>query len=406
LASKYCLGIDPPDDPFLPQTNLWFFASYTIAAVIYRWIVVLSILMFLNTVLEPYGLKIVGQVIGFMGVFGLVAQPIWQLGKFFNVPGRMHQVKRKNVLITTGVAAAAILFFVACPLPYSVKCAVQIKPSEAERAIVKTPGRLEKVHVRTGEPVKQGDILAELSNVDLEVTIEDADRQRRAYETQLVSLRDEQHHDGTVNSKIPAVEKALESTNDNLASLRQQQGWLKIAAPVDGIVMPAEEKKGDPEVEGRLPTWTGSLLWDENLGARVEMNDNLCLVGDPHTFEALLVVDQVNLPFIHEGQRVRIRLDAYANETLRGEIAEIAHTDMEISPPALSNQQGGELATKTDKTGMQRPQSASYEARVPMTDVPVALRAGLRGRAKISASPQPLAARCWRLLTRTFHFRL
>jgi putative peptide zinc metalloprotease protein len=245
-----------------------------------------------------------------------------------------------------------------------------------------------------------------LSNVDLEVTIEDADRQRRAYETQLVSLREQQHHDSALASKIPAIDEALASTKDNLASLREQQAWLKVAAPVSGTVIAAQAKDVGPRVEGRLPTWAGSLLWPENIGARVEMNDSICLVGDPGTFEALLVIDQVDLPFIRRDQQVRIRLDAYANETLRGTISEIAATDMEFSPPALSNQKGGELATRTDKTGMQRPQSASYEARVPMNDVPVALRAGLRGRAKISAEPQPLAARFWRLLARTFHFRL
>ncbi|MBM4088858.1 MAG: hemolysin D, partial [Planctomycetes bacterium] len=53
-----CMGIEQPENPFLPQRRRFLFGAYTIAAVVYRWIVVFSILMFLNKVLEPYGLKV------------------------------------------------------------------------------------------------------------------------------------------------------------------------------------------------------------------------------------------------------------------------------------------------------------------------------------------------------------
>ncbi len=145
----------------------------------------------------------------------------------------------------------------------------------------------------------------------------------------------------------------------------------------------------------------------EKLGARVELDQVICLVGDPNRFEALLIIDQADLPFVSKGCSVRVRLDAYTNETLTGNIAEIASADMEVSPATFSNQAGGQLATVTDATGVQHPQSASYEARVPLPDAPLKLYAGLRGRAKIDGADwQTLAARFWRLLTRTFHFRI
>jgi putative peptide zinc metalloprotease protein len=83
FAVGVCLGIEQPESPFLPKRNHFFFGLYTVAAVIYRWLIVFSIFMFLNQVLEPYGLKVLGQLMGAMGVFGLVVQPVWQMGKFF-----------------------------------------------------------------------------------------------------------------------------------------------------------------------------------------------------------------------------------------------------------------------------------------------------------------------------------
>ena len=54
---EWCLGLEEPEDPFLPQRNQWLFATYTVASAIYRWVVTFSILYFLNKVFEPYGLK-------------------------------------------------------------------------------------------------------------------------------------------------------------------------------------------------------------------------------------------------------------------------------------------------------------------------------------------------------------
>ncbi len=45
---KWCLGLEPPDDPFLPQRNQGLFALYTVAAAVYRWVVLFSILYFLE----------------------------------------------------------------------------------------------------------------------------------------------------------------------------------------------------------------------------------------------------------------------------------------------------------------------------------------------------------------------
>ncbi len=43
-----CLGIEQPENPFLPHKHQWAFGLYTVAAVIYRWLVVFSIMFFLN----------------------------------------------------------------------------------------------------------------------------------------------------------------------------------------------------------------------------------------------------------------------------------------------------------------------------------------------------------------------
>ena len=59
---EWFLGLEQPDDPFLPERNQIFFALYSVAASIYQWVVVYSILFFLYHVFKPYGLEKIGQI--------------------------------------------------------------------------------------------------------------------------------------------------------------------------------------------------------------------------------------------------------------------------------------------------------------------------------------------------------
>ncbi|MEM7559094.1 MAG: hemolysin D, partial [Planctomycetota bacterium] len=92
-VAEVCLGLEMPEDPFLPQSNQIMFGLYTVAAVAYRWFIFFSIMFFLNQVFEPYGLKVIGQALALMGLYGLIVMPAWQGAKFLHVPGRMDQVK-------------------------------------------------------------------------------------------------------------------------------------------------------------------------------------------------------------------------------------------------------------------------------------------------------------------------
>ena len=42
----WCMGLEEPEDPFLPKRNQSLFALYTVASFVYRWVILLSILYF------------------------------------------------------------------------------------------------------------------------------------------------------------------------------------------------------------------------------------------------------------------------------------------------------------------------------------------------------------------------
>ncbi len=105
-------------------------------------------------------------------------------------------------------------------------------------------------------------------------------------------------------------------------------------------------------------------------------------------------------------QPIKVKLDEFPDRTFRSQITEIAKVDLKVTPRNLSSKSGGEVITKTDEAGSERPQNTSYEARAPIDDPDALLTVGLKGRAKISTKWQSLGQRGWRYLTRTFNFKL
>jgi hypothetical protein len=93
-------------------------------------------------------------------------------------------------------------------------------------------------------------------------------------------------------------------------------------------------------------------------------------------------------------------------EKLAGSIELISQQEMQAVPAALSLKSGGDLATRTDEQGTERPVDVTYQASVPLDDDSGRLVAGTTGHAKVHAGWQPLAARLWRGLCRTFRFEM
>ncbi|NLX96652.1 MAG: hemolysin D [Rhodopirellula sp.] len=405
---EWFLGLEQPDDPFLPERNQIFFALYSVAAAVYRWVVVLSILYFLYKIFEPYGLKVVGQMIIAMSLYGLLIQPLYRLGKFFYVPGRWDKVKKPRMYTALAGLAVIVLLMLFLPLPYSVMSPLEIQARDAASIYVHVPGRLNEIVVRPLQEVTARQPLARLSNVDVDLKIAELETSRDEYRARLVTLERFRYEDNSAANDIRQVQEALENVEDQLRQQLQDKSRLTLTAPVAGTVLPPPAKPEDKSPD-QLRTWKGTPLEPENVGCFLEPGTLFCQVGDPEKMEAMLVVDQSDIDFIREGQDVDIKLDELPHDLFLGRIAEIAQIDLRVSSNRLSTKAGGELATKTDKSGVERPMSTSYQVRVPLNDPARLLRLGLRGQGKVHMGRedwQTLGQRAWRLLSETFNFRL
>ena len=370
--------------------------------------VVCSILWFLYKFFQQYQLENIGMLIGIASLWGLVVMPLYQVGKFLYVPGRLDKVKKPRFFASLAVVAAIVAAVVLVPLPHRVMSSLEIQPRDAVPVYVDVPmgGILREVDVKPGDHVTKGQQLARLRNLDLDLEIAKLDGEQRRYEAQLQNLMREGLHDLQSQTQTPEIRKgSIRSKNNSAKKLDQER--LVLRAPIDGTVLPPPATTEHDDPDGAVPNWSGTPLDPENRGAALKESVMFCQIGDPKKLDAVLVLDQGDIESVRKGQSVDIKLDELPHETLHSRIAEIARTELKFVSPRMSVQHQGEVPTTTDPaTGALRPQSTSYQARAPLDDSDNLLRIGFRGRGKVHVAPMPLGTWLWRLLMHTFNFKL
>ena len=393
----WLLGLEEPHDPFLPERRQTFFALFTVASGVYRWVITLSILWFLNRVFEPYGLQIVGQLIAMAALYGLVVAPLWQLGKFLHVPGRLETVKKHRAAYCAAGAGLVLAAIVYVPLPYYLVCDFQIQPRDAGSVYVDVPGRLDEIHVEPGQSVKAGQPLVTLTNLDAETSLARVVEQREQLASRLVGLRHQAFRDESAALQIGQVEQLLSAIDRQLEKRRRSMNRLCLVAPNDGTVLPAPAIGADDSNE-RLGQWSGTPLEQKNLGAFLAGGVPVCRVGTPGKLEAMITVDQADVEMLRSGRKAELYLAQLPGRRFVSSIEHISKLDAENpkrqSDPNAPDQSDGATSTL----------GATYRANAPLDDTDGVILIGTTGRAKIHAGYQTLAARVWRYLARTFNF--
>ncbi|MEQ8788535.1 MAG: HlyD family efflux transporter periplasmic adaptor subunit [Pirellulaceae bacterium] len=400
------LGLPAAYDPFLPSKRRLTFTAYAVCSAVYRWAVTLAIFWFLYHVLEPYGLKIVGQIAVVFAIAALVGSPIVALSRFLSTPGRIRQVKKVRLLACAAAAAMLAAAVMMIPLPHYVVCPLSVQPRDAASVYVDVPGVVREVRARPGDTVQAGQPLLVLENLDVEIDVERLVGHRRQLMSQLASLQQRIFEEEAAGLEMARVEEEIATVEEQLQRRRRDQQRLTIVAPVSGHVVSPPEIEPKSREPGRLRAWVGVPLDEENQGATLADGVLVCRVTQPRQVKAVLAVDQGDVEFVRPGQQVTVLLDQQPGRRFQTEIDHVAQIEMQHAPKGLSSNAGGELLTTVDADGVERPLNVTYEASAAF-DVPAAVVAvGGAGAAKVHVGYQTVGFRLWRAFCQTFEFEL
>jgi putative peptide zinc metalloprotease protein len=396
LFQEKVLGLEIPVQSYMPKARRFLFVTYAIASYIYRWFVTFSILFFLYRVL-PEKLRVISAMLAIGSLVPLVAVPSYQIFKFVRQPGRMRKVKKARAAAFFAVVTALVAGILLIPTPLRVQGTLVLTPEKPAMVYAEVPGRLVELKVRDGETVKgpirdasggivePGTLLATLSNPE---KLRERLQLQELHDTNMLKAdllaRSEKLSD---HDMAEEHRKHAETLEDALTKIDEEIGKLTLYAGRDGQAI------GVPH-----PETTGQYL---------KPGKPFCEIGDPVKLEAHLILDQTDVDLIKTGSKSWIKIYGDSERTVRSRVREVAQRNREEIPPELSNQAGGEIATKQDeKKGTVKPITAVFEVIIPVDNADLHLQPGLRGFAKIDGGYSSLGWWLWRVITKTFHFTL
>lgn len=412
LLLRGLFGSDAPIDPLAPLGKQRWYLLYAICSTLYRWGLTIAIVLMLVDSARPYRLENLSRAFGLIMLASVVAAPLLYFRQMW--PRNVAREKLRRGRVAGAVVALLVVVGFICfvPLPHSVLGPMELQLHEGEAVYVEIAGRITAEPVRYGAQVKENAAIARLENPELELEIERLGSKCELLRVDLTTLKAAAFVDRSAAASLAQTEELLRSLEAQLDEKKLDRDRLVARSGRDGTLYPPPLTPASRSAED-LTTWTGRPLDPKNLGCTLDVGTPLGIVGDPQAWQAAIVVDQDDVDLIqapsgddYAGDEVEILLDALPRETLRGRVAEIALGELRASPERLSNQAGGEVATKSDGTGEAKPASTSYLVRVDLVDPDGRYRQGWRGTAKIHVQPKTLAQRMLRNLSRTFHFEL
>lgn len=249
----------------------------------------------------------------------------------------MHKHRRRAIL---AVVAAALIFLVICPLPMRVAGDAVVTPLTRVQVQPEFEGVVGKVYVREGQPVVQGQILADMEAWNYRSALAEADSK---YQTALLQMnRALMTNDGS-EAGIRRVDADFWKAEVDRA--RELLGKAQLRSPINGVV-------ATPHIEN----FTGRHL---------QYGDSFAEVVDTSSAVVDVGIDDTEAGLLKTGSKAVVKLNSYPLRTFRGSVAV-------VSPK-----------------GQQEGESRLFFARVLVPNQDAAIRTGMQGRGKVSVGWHP-----------------
>ena len=249
-------------------------------------------------------------------------------------------------------------------------------------------GQIVNLAVREGDHVKKGDFLLQIdknqaaageagsaaalqasfadrdsARATMEQARRDYDRAKKNFEANILSEADYQKAKSTLDTATANYQGAQNRIDQGRANLNGSRDTLSkttVRAPLDGVVTALPIKQGEVTVIGTM----------NNAGTQ------LMTVSDMSTVEAVLMVDETDVPNVKVGQKAVVTVDAYPNHPFDGIVTEVGSSPILPNDPDLQG-----LTTTSD--------AINFKVRVKVVNPPDTIRPGFSVTADVITGTKP-----------------
>ena len=251
------------------------------------------------------------------------------------------QPEKRRLHIAFAAAAALLLLLLLVPVDRQVAGRARVEGVVQRVLVAPGEGFIHATHVRPGDSVKTGQLLAELADKDLQL-------EKRKWQSQLAQ------YENAYSAAAARSDRSLAAINIAKASEAQASIDLiesklargRVEAPFDGVV-----------IQGDL---------SQSIGAPVQQGDALMTIARTDGFRVIVEIDERDIQPVRVGQQGSLALSALPWDTLPLRVTRIT--------PVAAAVEGANV----------------FEVEASLLEQPADVRPGLRGVAKIGAGQQAL----------------
>jgi HlyD family secretion protein len=286
----------------------------------------------------------------------------------FVVMGSISAKNKKLPHVTTAKVAAQ-------DIVAKVTANGKVQPERTVDLSALVMGQIVNLAVREGDRVKKGDFLLQIdknqaaageagSAAALQAALSDRDsakatlvkarfdfdRAKKNYEGKIIAEADFQGARATLDTaqaNFQSAENRIELNRANMDASRDTLNKTTVRSPLDGVVTALPIKEGEVTVIGTM----------NNAGTQ------LMTVSDLSAVDAVLMVDETDVPNVKIGQKAVVAIDAYPNRPFIGVVTEVFHSPIVANDPDLQG-----LTTTSD--------AINFKVRVKILNPPDSIRPG------------------------------
>ena len=384
LGDRYLLGSAGAESPATTRRERMWFTFYGAGAFFYRILVSTGIIL---VVMDQWFL--VGM---FMAAVTILTLLIWPLRKLYaHLNGPKVAANRRRAVSTAGALLATLLVTILfVPFPYSIRASGVLQANDSTIIHTATEALLVRLAVPSGSLLKQGDLIAELRNPELDYEYEMARQQVTELEVQYRQSLAKNRADSA-----PLAER-LAALGVQIAELERQRSQLMVRAAHAGKWVAAgslHERSGNWIPRGQV---LGELVADQRF-----------------RFVAVVPQEQADELFHHGAARARLRLAGQSDITVPiASYALIPYQREKLVSSALGFAGGGEIAVKPGDQSGEATAEPFFELRAPLpADLSKAQAdgldplPGLSGTLRLDLPGTPLFAQARKALQQLFQKR-
>jgi HlyD family secretion protein len=191
----------------------------------------------------------------------------------------------------------------------------------------------------------------------------DFDRAKKNFNEKILSEADFQAAQSVYQASLANFQSAQNRIEQNRANLNASKDTLSkttVRAPLDGVVTALPIKEGEVTVIGTM----------NNAGTQ------LMTISDMATVEAVLMVDETDVPNVKVGQKAVVTVDAYPNHPFDGAVTEVGSSPILPNDPDLQG-----LTTTSD--------AINFKVRVKILNPPSTIRPGFSVTSDVITGTKP-----------------